>query len=170
MPRVDYQDILNALPFLDRSQLEQVKKRVNLNIQGKTGRTVNSLEGEDWLLEGIKAELKRRGIDQTPLPFVLKNNTAFKGFNTKSARVRELLEKAAPGLSLVERRYLGEVSVKELARYIETWQPKAGQDKVAVSLYSLLHHVDRIPEALNNSFPGYIEAQMLGIIITHQFT
>lgn len=156
------------LAQLDRQGLEEFRRKATFLLQQKSAsfKTV-ALENEDWLLEGIKTELSRRGLLQPSDSFKLKNSRSYAGFQTKSEQVRELLEKAAPELSLVELKYLGEVAAKELARYIESWNPKPGEQKVMVSLFTMLRFVDRVPQAIEVSFPGYIASQVLGIIITH---
>jgi hypothetical protein len=168
MPRAGYKDILESVPYLKRNELEELRLRVNFNLKAKSTSPVKEpIESEDWILEGIKTEIERRGLMDKGMQFRIKNNTSFQGFQTKSQAVRELLAKAAPDLTVIERRYLGEVAAKELARYIEGWNSEDYQ--VVISLHTLLRYVDRIPEAIEHSFPGYIASQMLGIIITHRF-
>lgn len=168
MARADYDSILDTLPYLNNTQLEEIRKRVSLNKQrNSASRRVDSLETEDWIFEGIKTELSRRGVAET-LDFVVKKTNSFRNFQTKSERVRRLLEQAAPGLTLVQRHYLGEIAVFELAKHIESWAPRNGE-KLLVSMDTLLWHVDRIPQVLDYCFPGYIESRTLGVIVTHHF-
>lgn len=152
MPQIDFADILRTLPALNRKQLEELRTKAAFFIQRRPDVNV-SMEDEDWLLSGIKKELVRRGLEKPD--FVFRKNDSYRSFVTTSVKVRELLEEAAPGLSLVERRYLGEIAAKELARYL----------RVEITLRSMLEHASQIPQALNRAFPGYMEGRMLGIVI-----
>ena len=171
MPATTYQQILNGLSLLDRKELEDVRRKAAVLLQLKGGGSPaqsGSLDNEDWLLEGIKAELYRRGLLDKASGFRIKGDRSFGSFQTKSEKVRELLEKAAPDLSLTERHYLGQIAAKQLARYIESWNAKDEDDKIAVSLTTMLRFVDRVPEAIETYFPGYMGAQLLAVIITHK--
>lgn len=155
MPRqVEFSDVLRALPSLNRTQLEELRTKAAFLISRRPN-TATSMEDEDWLLYGIKTELVRRGLENPD--FIFRKNESFRSFITISPKVRELLESAAPGLSLTERRWLGEVAAKELAKYL----------RVDISLRSMLEHASQIPQALNRAFPGYMEGRMLGIVIKH---
>jgi hypothetical protein len=157
------------LEQLDREGLENVRKKATWFLKQKAGSLKSQpLEQEDWILEGIKTELDRRGLLSPTDAFRIKNSRSFAGFQTKSEKVRWLLEQAAPELSLIERKYLGEIAAQTLARYIESWYPKPGEEKVMVSLYTMLRFVDYIPRAIETAFPGYMASRVLGIIITHK--
>ncbi len=111
------------------------------------------------MLRGILREIERRGLEVHP-GFRIKKMGSFASFATKSERVRELLEKTVPNISLTQRRYLGELSAYCLCDYV-VWK---GFSK-DVSLSVLLERVDFIPHALERSFPGYLEAGALGTVL-----
>jgi len=155
---ITIQDIIWAIPSLNRKELETVKKTVQYHLGKKA--SSNSIEEEDWLLAGLLAELRRRGIANKGDGFRIKKLSSFASFQTKSIEIRSLLEESAPSLNIIERKYLGEIAAYELANYI-TWYD--------ISLNVLLENINLIPLAIEKSFPGYMSSKMLGIIIQHRF-
>ncbi len=154
----DHQQILTALPTLNRQQLEGIRQRASLLLQHRTHKN-ESIEDEDWLLAGILTELKHRGLSNYQ-NFRIKKSSSFAGFQTQSETVRILLEQGAPGLNLVERRFLGEIAGYELANYIKGWTD--------VSLYTMLENVGKVPMAIDHAFPGYLASKMLWVVIRHK--
>lgn len=154
----DFNQILLGLGTLNRTQLEQIRQRCAFFLQQKHGSA--GLEDEDWLLYGILSELSRRGIDnQQTINFRIKKSGSFHSYQTKSERVRMLLEQAAPGLTFTERRALGEVAAKELARFFEK------DRKWDITLNRMLERIDLVMPAMDRSFPGYLESGMLGVVL-----
>lgn len=149
----EHRRLLQSLQSMSRSQLEQVRQRASYHLQHKTG-AIESVEDEDWLMLGILHELDRRGLDARPIR--LKKPASFAQYQTQSENVRALLLKAAPGLNVLQRRALGQVASKELARYL-TW--------VDVNRGSMLMYVSKIPEAIDAAYPGYMAAKMLGLVV-----
>lgn len=149
----EHQQILRSMQGMSRAQLEQVRQRTAYYLQHKTAVT-ESVEEEDWLMLGILHELDRRGLDARPIR--LKKASSFAQYQTQSENVRALLLKAAPGLNALQRRALGQVAGRELARYL-TW--------VDVNRESMLMYVSRTPEAIDAAYPGYMAAKMLGLVI-----
>lgn len=60
-------------------------------------------------------------------------------------------------MTTAERYALGKMVARALRDYL-VWQEHFG-------LKSMLAQVDKIPEALDASFPGYIASGMLGVLI-----
>lgn len=149
----DYSQINQALGRLSRNQLEQVRKRCTFLLQYQTREQV-PVEQEDWLLLGILSELRYRGLDKGS--FQLKNHSSHASFNSQSEKVRELLLEAAPGLTPVERRVLGQVAAAALAKYI-SWTD--------VNRDNMLRYVSHVPEAVDVAFPGYMESRLLHLVV-----
>lgn len=157
---VNFQSITSALPNLTKKELEDIRRRCVILLQSKQS-TRQNIEEDDWLLYGVGQELKYRGLEDGErfAAFRIKNASSYSGYLEKARAVRTLLEECAPNITTVERRYLGEIAAKELARYIDTWK------NTDVSRDSLLHHIDKIPVALQRSFPNYLESKLLGMLI-----
>jgi hypothetical protein len=154
---VEFEEVVRRLPKLTQAELSQVRGRCALLLQSKIA-PVPALADEDWLLEGITTELHNIGI-YVNTSFRVKKSHSFKGYLTKSEEVRKLLLEAAPGITLTERHYLGQIAARELIRYI-TWQD--------TSLNSLLDHIHCVPNALEKAFPGYLQSRNLRIIVQHK--
>jgi hypothetical protein len=150
-----YDSIVAALPYLSRSQLTAIKARCQLLLQ-MPGDAATPVDDEDWILLGIINELRRRG-QYVPTRFRADRGNSFGAFNTKSAEIRRLLELAAPGLNIVERRALGQVSAKALADFLRT-----------PTFNTMMLHVHMIPMAIDAAFPGYMESQVLGIVVRRE--
>lgn len=152
---VDFDQITETLPRLSKKQLEQIKGRINLLLAHQP-KTVVPLEEEDWILRGILIALKDRGLcDEAFVRNFRLKPASFPRYHKHVDEVKRLLEQCAPGISLVERRALGEVAGRELAKYI--WQD--------VSLTNLLNNVEYIPHAIDKSFPGYMASKMLAVLV-----
>lgn len=150
---MEYKEVIDSLSRLNRAQLEQVRRRCAFLLQHQQSGLV-SVEQEDWLLLGILSELRFRGLDKGS--FQLKNHSSHASFNTQSEKVRELLLEAAPGLSAVQRRALGQVAAQALASYL-TW--------TNVNRDNMLRYVSRVPEAVDEAYPGYLESRLLHLVV-----
>jgi len=148
--------VLDNLPKLSNAELNSVRQRLSflLGGEGKAKPVTN-----DWLLEGITSELRRRGLwmKAYPLPQKLMPD----GYADKAAFVREYLIKGcgADRLKSVELLVLGQVATGALADYLK-------RAKTPVSPKTLLSNVDKIPAALDAAFPGYWTAGALSVCAT----
>jgi hypothetical protein len=151
-----YDETLSNLPKFNRRQLEEIRRRCAFLLQQKSTKH-ETLEDEDWILEGILIEIRRRGLGPPP-GFRIQRHSSYANFSTQSANVRELLVKTISNLTATERRFFGEVAAKELARYIH-WKD--------ISLNVLLENVSLVPQALEKAFPGYLTSGMMGVMLRH---
>ncbi len=148
--------MLASLTSLNRSQLEEIRRRAAFLLQHKSGPA--SVEDEDWLLTGILTELRHRGQDDRNLR--LKKASSYASFQSQSERVRAVLEDLAPDLSVVELKALGEVAANALAVRLERW--------TEVSRENMLRYVSQVPEAIEGCYPGYMASGMLCVVVTHK--
>ena len=148
--------VLKNLPKLGRPDLEKVRQRV-VFLLGVAASKGHSPE-QDWLLDGITNELRRRGLwaRTSTIPAKLLPD----GYAEKSAVVREHLLKglAKPNPKPVERMALGGLAAAALADYLTKVQ-------VPVGPKTLLNNVEKIPLALEESFPGYWAQKLLGFCV-----
>ncbi len=158
---LNYQEVLNTISFFNLRQLEELRSKALFLIQLRS-KSTQGIEDSDWLLAGILTELTYRGLISEKDRFRVKKATSFRGFQTKSEKVRELLENSAPELNNIEKKALGQICGRELAYYL-TYN---GND---VSLHLLLEHVDLTLMAMDKAFPGYLQSRMLGVIIKQRF-
>lgn len=155
----DYKQIVASLSSLSRGELEQLRQRIGFYLQHPAVPAPAPVEEEDWLLVGIFTELQRRGVEG-PRAFRIRRTTSYAGFETQSVRVRSLLLQAAPGLTAVERRALGEVAADALARRLDGWRD--------VNRDNMLMNVSKVPEAVERCYPGYLGAGLLAAVVRHR--
>lgn len=146
--------ILEKLPRLNAVELQTLKVRVGaeLSLSGSSvGPTGSTAVSEDYVLDGLNYELKRRGL----LAYSHMPKRAIPSdFAEKSAAVRKCLSQYMPTLKTVERAALGQLAARALADYLEA-------KRSAVTPFAMFNQVDRIPLALDMSYPGYLQAGML---------
>ena len=116
---------------------------------------------DDWLLHGAFAELRRRGLmseGSSPPPRVVKN--AAPNWESQSEPMRVLLERGlGPSPTTAHRWAIGQVAMRALAEYLENRGPP-------ICLRVLLTNINKLPAAMEQSFPGYIQSQLLCFLFT----
>jgi hypothetical protein len=153
MGKLELQEIIRKLP-----RLTLVEKRILLKELGSASVTPPEKSLDDWLLPGIEAELRRRGLSHRALNQKLINRLAPNYFE-ESKRVREhLLGQLKPlKLKHAELISLGGIFAQALASYRSPVTP--------IGIKFMLQNVGNIPEAIEQSFPGYLGAGMLQYLI-----
>lgn len=127
-----------------------------------TAISVNEVEA-DWLLRGTLSELKRRGQK-----YFVRDYTQIRSlcsdYEMASREIRdqlmEQIERHIEEPSDAQLKTLGSVSARALADYIHTWRKGP-----PIALTPMLQNVGRTLEALEHSFPDYIESGMIGCLI-----
>lgn len=148
------QDIQSSLLGLTRDELIELQKTIRLMLRRK-----ETKDDEDWLLPSLLQEIKDRGLSFTiPQYFKIKTDKSYRGYVSKSAKVRAALSKRLPNLKLVEKYALAHLCATFLADYVE-------EIYGILNLDILLWNVEKIPEALDRSFPGYLQSGLLHVIL-----
>ena len=115
-------------------------------------------QSQDWLLLGLTGELRRRGLwaRTCPLPAKLLPTD----YAEKAEHVRQHLLKGynSPNPRTVERMALGGLAGSVLADYLT-------KIRVPVTPKTVLINVEKVPVALEESFPGYWGQKLLGFCI-----
>ncbi len=145
----DFADLCKMLPSLSGQEREQVRLRLGqLSPQPTLG-------GEpDWLLRGIEDELRRRGLlGSGHLPAV----RIYAKWPTLSEDVRADLQERL-GIGGRKRRApwaaLGRLAARSLADYLTG-------GGIRVSPRTMLQNADKVFVAIDDQFPGYMEAGVL---------
>ena len=146
--------VLKTLPKLSAEELAQVQGRLGI----LAGISAAKVYDHGWLLVGVTEELRRRGLwmNKYPIPakllpekFTLKANTLqeflLKGFGKQKLQRAECLAIAM-------------IATQTLADWLE-------RGKVPLSPKTILFNLDKIPTALEHSFPGYWEHGLLGVLL-----
>jgi hypothetical protein len=124
-----------------------------------TAVSVNEVQA-DWLLQGMLTELSRRG-HRHHIQDYAQVRSLCSNYEMSSQDIREQLEgqvkKHIAEPSRAELLTLGTVSARALADYIHAWSP--------IGLKPMLQCTGRTLEALDNSYPDYIQSGMIGCLI-----
>ncbi len=163
--------VFKLLPALTPSELEGVRAR--LLVLGGLGRGSEEKRapglprgGEDYLLEGVVFELRRRGLlaSKARVPRRMIPGS----FNQISQGMQKHLEGFInKRLNTVEKTALGQLAARALADYLEKhsyYKTKEGQWVLRpLSISGMLSGVAKIPAALDEAFPSYLVAGKLPI-------
>jgi len=107
----------------------------------------------DWLLDGFKWVLSQRGI---PLGRGRTVAGLIKVYEAARPEIVAYLDHAIPDLKPPERVALGRLIGRCLAQYVQSF--------AELSLQMLLQNTQKIPQAVDRAFPGYVEAGLLPMI------
>jgi hypothetical protein len=155
----EFARVCAELPKLTPAQLEQVRLRAGFlagtsGTRDATPALVHAPEDDDWLLRGIEAELRRRGVlgrGRVPAARLVPDWAA------RSAKARaDLLGylRSGAGGSARDEAALGRLAARALADYL-------ARGRVPVGPKTLLANVDKVLSAIDAAFPGYLEAGLL---------
>lgn len=153
MGKIEFQQIIRWLP-----KLTDVEKRMLMKqLGGTTPPAIKEGSIDDWLLPGISAELRRRGLSHPSLTREDINRIA-PNYWADSLRVRaDLRTRLSAKLKHGELIGLGHIVVRALADYRSPVTP--------IGVKFLLTNIGKIPEAIEQSFPGYLACGMLHHLI-----
>ena len=150
------QTVLKHLPGLKPEEQQEVKKRLDFLLGSKPKNDVS-----DWLVEGVCAELVRRGLlagKSAGYSSQLWNKVTPKSYAKDSEAVRVFLtENIFYALTVAETYALGRLVARALADYL--------QNTPGFGLRMMLQQISKVPEALDASYPGYLAAGMLSRLI-----
>ena len=156
----DLSTVANILPRLDGSELLKVRDKASalLALTTTNPSPAAPLNGAhtDYLFEGVVAELRRRGLlgrDKRP-----NNKSVPVSYATDAHRIRSLLNEhvGGRGFSAAEYAFLGQLAIRCLASYLETHK---SDEPISCNL--LCRKISKVPQALDESYPGYLEAGIL---------
>lgn len=154
----DLELVLELLPGLREDDLEEVTKQIKALAQFHRRSNVDIQQ--DYLLQGIFYEVEWMGLGETIPPFFkLKNAKSFNAFGKHSVRIRDMLERHLPDLTLPDKLLLGRLCARILREYMETW--------CAPDFSGLLANISRLPRAIEDSYPGYLRNGAMRYIIAN---
>lgn len=150
-------EVLKHLPKLSGKELEEVRLKVGA-LLALSGTSTGPTLSQDWLLDGITAELRRRGLWLRAYPIPHKLLPPEYQAKSEGVRAHLLRGLGATVIRPVQRMSLGGLAASVLADYLV-------KRKVAVGPKTLLGNVEKVPGALEEAFPGYWEQGLLGFCI-----
>jgi len=159
-PPITLADILARLPSLSIDELHQVRQTCAKLFSASGIKIIEHLpvpndSDIEIMLQGLSEFMRSKSLEFQPAP-MLKSVVQYKPFVGKIPSVMIFLKKATT--NRVELKALIHIAFDLLH-----------QDLVAmglpVSSRTLMQHVHRIPPVINNAFPGYAQAGLLGMIV-----
>ena len=149
-------EIINVIRsnVLSDGDVADVQRAINIR---KSAKPKQMQANKDWLLEGFIDLLTRRGLIITDGELLRKE--AYQTWCKHLPRVLDWLEslEKTQGLSVDDRPKLALLCAQAMADYLEA------RDLFKVA--TMLSQSDRIPEALDCAFPGYISCGLLGLAV-----
>ena len=145
-----YAELTTTLPQLTPTQLKDLSNRCKA-LLSRTDEVIDN----DWLFEGILTELRLQAIPVPPISKIKASNI-YTSYAEKSRTVRDMLE-AQGHWTRLQKRQLSKISTKCLIDYLHGF--------TEISLANVLTYIDRVPLALERSFPGYLASNLLFCII-----
>lgn len=141
--------VLRELPHLKPEEIAKVRSRLGAAASFSKAAPIEEI---DYLFDGVQCELRRRGL--LGRNAVLPRRVVPVGYEQAASEVRDHLGQSVGSLSSLDRVALGQLAARELAAYLE-------RGKIPISPKTLLTNIDKIPSAIDASFPGYLEAGVL---------
>jgi|HubBroStandDraft_2_1064218.scaffolds.fasta_scaffold189304_3 hypothetical protein len=152
-------EILTLLPKLSVADLVEVQTAIKF-AGTLAGTSVAPDLHSDWVLNGIASYLIRKGmIPAQGAIQALRRRDSYKGYLGKLAQIMPFLARleASAGTLTRHRPRLAIV----LADALAAWLERRGM----LSVSAMLQHIDKIAEAVDESYPGYVEANLFGMIL-----
>src|SRR5271166_4094703 len=152
-------EILSTLPTLPGEDI----LKIGLMVESlKATLKIVNTEDDDWLLPCIVEEIKSRGLSYTiPDYFKIKRAGDHGGYARKSEMIRKTLTAAFISIDVrskvLDLYGLGCICAKALADLLDPIY--------TLSLDIMLRHVDELPQALEASYPGYLNSGLLYLLL-----
>lgn len=145
--------VLKTLPKFKPAELEQIRQRISFLL----GTKPKSKDNQDWLLEGITIELRKRGLWAGGM---LPQRLTPTDYPAKAELVKQHLLRgiADPNPRLIERMSLAGLAGAVLMDYLQ-------KIRVPVTPKTVLINIEKVPVALEEAFPGYWSQKLLGFCI-----
>ena len=155
----ELQQIVNLLPHLTKEDLLQVHKAVGalMSLNGHAIPTKDEVVSSiDPMLVATSKVLQSRGLEFSS-PYMLSRSNAYNKFRVEHApAISKFFE--AQGLSHTEQALLLDMGIRLL---IDRLQARG----MSVSGRTILWYMYQLPSTIDQAFPGYAEARLLGKII-----
>jgi hypothetical protein len=152
--------IIALLPKLDPQELAEVLAA------SKFVTTLSSAPKEpnltsDWLINGIASHLIGKGlIAAQGALWGLKKRDAYKSYLSKLPAVAAFLARLERDQAKTLSRHRPQLAVV-CAQALADWLERRG----IFSVSAMLSQIDKLPEALSEAYPGYVEAGLFGFVL-----
>ena len=164
----ELKQIIGKLPKLTKVERQNLRQALDFFDGGKTKAATSAapqVNVQDWLTPGIIAELRRRGLEYSGLsekringmaPDYLAESTAVMVY-LRRKMLKSKAQASTARLDHAELLGLGRVIAQVLADYL--------QNVRSINLKYMLTNISKVPDAIEASFPGYLGAGMLYMLV-----
>jgi hypothetical protein len=151
-----YDKVISLLPQLSPEEANKVMLSLKGLASVTPKRKEESTPVDDWLLNGILDELRRRGLLSGQISRK-RIECLCSDFNGKLDRAKALLLTGVPKLSTPQYLALGRIAGGALANYLTPIAPLGPK--------LMLNNVDKVVEAFEASYPGYRECGLITVML-----
>ena len=164
----ELKQIIGKLPKLTKAERQTLRQALDFFDGGKTKAAVSGKEKvvvHDWLIPGIIAELRRRGLEYSGLSdrriasmapdYEEESKALMVSLRQKLIKAKALTSKER--LTHAELEGFGRVSARALADYL--------QNTRSLNLKFMLGNISKVPDALEASYPSYLACGLVGVLI-----
>lgn len=154
--------ILTSIPKLQFRDIPKIKQALNA-LEALGGSGIQEGESPDWLLLGIALYLTKRGtLSGKNAIYQLQKRRAYKQYREKLPAVMGYLSRIEVhiGSSTRARPQLAFLAARALADLMTDWK--------VFGVTTMLSQIDKIPEALERAYPGYIAAGLFGFVLNRE--
>lgn len=154
-------EIIRLITQLRPEDVPEVKAALSLVAAAKSAPRMAEDISSDWLLFGIVRYLSRRGlmVEQESM-LEMSRRTAYKTYREKKPPVMQYLTRIERQLDThsKHRPTLALICAIALAEFLE--------HRAVFGVSAMLSQIDKIPEALERAYPGYINAGLLRFVLS----
>lgn len=155
-------EILRLLPKLNAAELADVALalKATIAIGGAPGASQPAILHTDWLLNGFATYLIKDGqLTQAGAIWDLRKRSAYKTYQSHLIQLMpflvHLMEKA--GVRERSRPQLAYLCAEAEAALLRSWN--------IYSVGAMLSHINKIPEALDAAYPGYVRSGLFACVL-----
>ena len=152
--------IIALIPKLGPAELAEVQAALKFNGAMQGASDAPLLMSSDWVLNGIATYLIRRGlIEAQGALWGLKKRDAYKAYIHKLAPVAAFLARLEGQVKTHTRHrpQLAAICATALADWLEK--------RSIFSVSTMLSQIDKLPEALDEAYPGYVKAGLFSFVL-----
>jgi hypothetical protein len=158
-------DILAKLPKLSDKDLEEVLNRAralqSLSSPSKKKKEAKAAKLKyDWLIDGYRAALSRRGLGVAFSVETIVGWRAYKSYLQTAPAVVEWIDARIDGMDRTSWLALGEIIAEALCAELALWK-----EPPALSLQTFLLFTQYVPQAIERSYPGYARQGWLKLLV-----
>lgn len=153
MDDIAFRTLLKNLPLATPEQLGKIRERLALLSSGQVDAGTASKEEEDWLLDGIIEIRAAAGLMKRSDLVGVRRSRSYPTYEPKAKAMRAFIVSKLGNVSPTQKVALGRLLAGALIDYLANME--------LTTLSAILNNVDKLPDAIHQAYPGYLESKML---------